>query len=395
MAENTPEPPIANGSSVICVLTPAGRGAIAVVAIAGPQACGATDSLFLAASGRPLSETPVRQIAFGHWADATGEEVVATRFAKHIEIHCHGGVAASRAIVKSLEQAGCTEIDSFEWLTRTTNDSISAAAIEQLCVAATEPAALVLLDQLNGALSREIQQTLAHLEADHLDAAASLLGSLAERWTTGQRLSRPARVVLTGSPNVGKSSLINALVGYQRAIVFPAPGTTRDVVTATTAVNGWTVELTDTAGLRTEVTGIELSGIKLAREVIARADLVLRVVEAELLLDGGRANSEFDAWLVDRPVLEVANKIDRLTPEQFAQLESNTAENLVLSSVVSPTGIDALLTAIGRHVAPRLPPPGSAVPFTEQQFEAISAARATVATGDRTAARQALLALLH
>lgn len=394
MAETRLETSDADMASVACVLTPTGRGAIAVVSVSGPTATEAVDSLFRAASSKPLREAPINRVAFGRWGDASGEEVVVTRLDHCVEIHCHGGVAASRAIVASLAAAGCREVDQSEWLRRNSEDAIAVAALEQLSLATTETAALVLLDQLNGALRREVQQAIALIDAGELAAAAELLNSLYARWTTGRRLTNPARVVLTGPPNVGKSSLINALVGYQRAIVFPAPGTTRDVVTATTAIDGWAVELIDTAGLRADATGVELSGMQLARNVIARADLVLRVTEADKRLAGERATSEFDAWVADRTVVEVANKTDRLSPEQLAQLKSAAGDNLVLSSAVSPGGIDKLLATISQHIVPPPLPEGSATPFTEQQATTLAAASLALSHSDRATAKQTLLAML-
>ena len=104
----------------------------------------------------------------------------------------------------------------------------------------------------------------------------------------GRRLTAPWRVVVAGPPNVGKSSLVNALAGYQRSIVAPTPGTTRDVVTTRLAIDGWPVELADTAGVREATDALETQGVRLAREATAAADLCLWVLDASARLAGFR-----------------------------------------------------------------------------------------------------------
>src|SRR4029453_3197945 len=100
------------------------------------------------------------------------------------------------------------------------------------------------------ALGGAVRQVVAEITREDWSDAVELLGAVLEFAELGQHLTAPWRVVLAGPPNVGKSSLINALAGYQRTIVSHVPGTTRDVVTTTTAIDGWPVELADTAGLR-------------------------------------------------------------------------------------------------------------------------------------------------
>jgi tRNA modification GTPase len=254
----------------------------------------------------------------------------------------------------------------------------------------TEKAALVLLDQLNGALAAEIERIATLVDREPAKAREALQ-SLRERWTLGQRLTRPARVVLTGPPNVGKSSLINALVGYERAIVFDQPGTTRDLVTATTAIDGWAVELVDTAGLRAATSGVEQAGIELAREAIASADLVLRVNDARDCLVGEPGATEFDAWTTGKTLIEVANKVDLLTSADFEQLALRESERFVLTAATTRSGIDELLALIANVCVPAELEVGAAVPFTAEQVEAIDV---SLAQGGGIEAKRALLAML-
>ncbi|WP_442483752.1 GTPase [Aeoliella sp. SH292] len=384
---------LSNKPTTVCVLTPAGRGAIAVVSVDGAEAVELVEPLFTAASGRRLGEVPLRRIAFGRWSGEPGEEVVITRLEGRVEVHCHGGVAASRAIVDSLVAAGCKAVEQRDWLAGRSKDKIAAAAHEMLGRVQTEKAALVLLDQLNGGLAAEIER-IATL-VDHEPAKArEALHSLRDRWSLGQRLTRPARVVLTGPPNVGKSSLINALVGYERAIVFDQPGTTRDLVTATTAIDGWAVELVDTAGLRLATSGVEQAGIELAREAIAAADLVLRVDDARTWIAGEPAATEFDAWTAGKTMVEVANKVDLLTPAECEQLADRANECFVLTAATTRLGIDDLLARIANVVVPAAFEVGAAVPFTDEQVRAINGALIYLASGDGIEAKRTLLAML-
>lgn len=377
------------------MLTPGGRGAIAVVAVAGDGALAAVDANFLAASGRPLAELPLGRIAFGRWGNERGEEVVVTRLAHRIEVHCHGGIAASRAILDSLNASGCETCTPETLLGEEYADAIAAAAHQALAEAATEKAALVLVDQLNGALSDKFRR-LADLIPHDATAAGSAVSQLLERWQrVGRRLTSPMRVVLTGPPNVGKSSLINALVGYQRAIVFDTPGTTRDAVTATTAIEGWAVELVDTAGLRSEATGVEQAGIALAERLVAEADLVVQVREAKTVLDFDSPDDAFPAVPTDRSVIHLANKYDLISPDERTLLPQSAGEPLVLASATSRGGTEALLDAMGRIVVPPELPPGTPVPFTPEQAARLERVGQLLNDHNTAAARDALLAMLQ
>lgn len=383
-----------NLSPTVCVLTPHGRGAIAVVRVDGPGAATIVARHFQAVSGKSLDANPLGRIAFGRWGEDGGEEVVVTRFDGHVEVHCHGGIAASRAIVESLADSGCEKLEQSTWIEANASCPLAAAAHRLLGEARTEKAALVLLDQFNGALRREIEQIVAEFDAADVAAVSERVSQLVERWKLGARLTRPATVVLAGPPNVGKSSLINALVGYERAIVFDQPGTTRDLVTATTAIDGWAVDLIDTAGLREAAGGVEQAGIELGRRAIERADLVLRVAEASTLLAGASPKTRFDEWLAEKQLVEIANKSDLLPSDQLASFQDRAPENLVLTSATTAQGIESLLARIAEAVVPDELPPGSAVPVTGEQVDALREAASLLASSENAAAKQVLLAML-
>ena len=197
--------------------------------------------------------------------------------------------------------------------------------------------------------------------AENMDLSPSQqIAILLARANLGRHLVRPWRVVLAGPVNVGKSSLINALAGYGRSIVHDAPGTTRDAVTATTAIDGWPVELCDTAGLRQGGDAVERAGIERAQERLAQADL------AVLVFDRGVPWSADDQALVDEwpGSLLVHNKRDLPGP-------ADDRPTGLMTSALRGDGVENLLEAIARRLVPDPPPAGAAVPFTAEQMETV------------------------
>ncbi|NOY40789.1 MAG: GTP-binding protein, partial [Planctomycetes bacterium] len=211
-----------------------------------------------------------------------GEDlVVCRRDPSTVEVHCHGGSASIAQVVAHLTAAGCEPTDWRRWLADQTEDLLVCEAHAALADASTLRTATILLDQYHGALRREVTAIRQVLSSGAVDNGREKLCGLLRYAELGQHLTQPWRVVIAGLPNVGKSSLINALVGYQRAIVFDQPGTTRDVVSASTAIEGWPVKLSDTAGLHPTSDELESAGIALAHDQLAEADLVVWVLDAE------------------------------------------------------------------------------------------------------------------
>lgn len=368
--------------TLVVALTPEGRGAVATVLVTGPRATEAVGRLFEPAAGPSIEESATGRIRFGRWGNDPGEDlVVCRRGAEEIEIHCHGGVAAVRAIIAALVSAGCQAIDWQQWQRRTDASTIEADSFADLTRATTLRAAAVLVDQWQGALRRELTAIIDLLQfaaPSALTAAQSRLAALAGRAAMGRHLVQPFRVVLAGPPNAGKSSLINALVGYQRAIVHHQPGTTRDIVTAHTALAGWPVELADTAGLRLADDALETSGVRLAEERLAAADL--RV----LVFDRSRPwNAEqqalIDAW---PDALVVHNKSD--LPEAGPRPAG------LATSALANSAIEELQNAIAGRLVPDPPAAGVAVPFREAQALAVREAIEACERGDGQRAAEAL-----
>ncbi len=384
----------ARSETVFSVLTPTGRGAVAVVAVHGPQSLTAVDGFFFAKNRRPLFDQSIARIVYGHWGSKGGEDlIVCRRVADHVEIHCHGGSQSVATIVGDLTTTGCREISWQEWLGHQTKCSLAIEAQIALSQAASLRTATILLDQFHGALQRELTAIRDLLNSDDVALAQSRLTSLLATAELGMHLTRPWQVVIAGKPNVGKSSLINALVGYQRAIVFDQPGTTRDVVTASTVVDGWPVVLSDTAGLHDSTDELESAGINLARERLATADLVVWVLDA--------AEPYAISWqeIMDREVAElglslsgkrllVLNKIDRASVIEVSL-------DAIATSATTGAGIEKLLAAISAALVPEVAPNGAAVLFTEWQGTAVAEALQGCQQGNVSDAAKTLSNLLN
>lgn len=396
--------PAASPPTYVVELTPPGRGAVAVVLAAGPVALHAVGAHFLANSGRQLNDLPRQRIAVGRWGGLEGEElVVCRRSADQVEIHCHGGIAAVRAVIDALVANGCCEIDWRAWLhcssrvspklgTETRSDATTREAHIALANTVTARAAAILVDQLNGALSATIHEILALIEKHDWPRAASLADQLWAWRAVGLHLSAPWRVVFAGPPNVGKSSLMNALAGFERAIVSPDPGTTRDIITLSTAIDGWPVQLTDTAGLRESTEEIESAGVALAIRALDSADLVVLVEDATQPLPP-------DVRLLPplrSPLIRVRNKIDLLLNSRIAP--GDTRDSVPFAAIetcaLDGFGIAALADAIGNQLVPNPPQPGAAVPFTKAQVKSLALVRLAIERQHAAAAGEALHSML-
>ncbi len=295
---------------------------------------------------------------FGKWTGGergNEELVVCRRDTETVEIHCHGGHAAVQAICQSLSAQGCKSDDWAEFVKRREDDPIAADALVALSEARTERVAAILMDQYRGALRNAVTSVIDALRHDNQTSAQNQLLQLRRASQVGLHLTEPWRIVIAGPANAGKSSLINALLGYQRSIVFNEPGTTRDVVTANTAFDGWPVELADTAGFRHKHQPLEAIGQSLAEDRVATADLVV------LVFDISQPWSTDDQSLINQtkqPVL-VHNKCDLAT-------RSDDHPDGYWVSAKTGEGLKGLIEQIVQRLVPTRPAPGSAVPFRRQ-----------------------------
>jgi tRNA modification GTPase len=284
------------------VLTPPGRGALAVVHVSGEGAEALVRRIFsrnfdrhpvvgtLAARGEVIDEVMVRR-ARGF----TGEETV--------EITCHGGRAPVERLLEALASLGARAVGPGELLERGFEtghlDRIQVEALSLLPGAPTERSALMLQAQAEGALSKAVAGIRSNEDAGLLLRTAPL----------GLALAFPRRIVLAGAPNVGKSTLFNALLKSDRVLVSPQAGTTRDPVRELIAIDQVPFELVDTAGLESPRDALEAGAIERTREVLGQADLVLFVRDARSL-GGPRPEPGLGPSGTPPVVLEVVNKID-------------------------------------------------------------------------------------
>ena len=227
-----------------------------------------------------LSET-------GSATPESAEELVVCRIdQQNLEVHCHGGWLAASQIVDSLVEIGYEQVPS----PRDQRPRLLVEAEQQLPQAITRRAATHLLAQVNGSLlhwAEALRSRIRSVAAEpslpnvamHRELADEV-GELLQRKDYAERLLRPAKIVICGRPNVGKSSLINRLLGFDRSVVFDSPGTTRDVISEHAAIDGWPVEFFDTAGVRQTEDEIESAGIDSARQAISQADLLIVMFDA-------------------------------------------------------------------------------------------------------------------
>ena len=346
---------------------------------------------FTPISGGPVDAEPAAEffnrLRYGRWNGPAGEEtIVCVIDGESVEIHCHGGIAAAQAILSSLVDAGCEAIAWNELLLVTERDPIRRAALHAMPHATTERAAAILLDQYAGALRHKIEQTLEAIRGRDFTQVQRSIGEMLTNARIGRHLVEPFRVVLVGEPNVGKSSLANTLMGYHRAIVHETPGTTRDAVTAITAIDGWPVELVDTAGMHASSNTVERAGIARAHEQARSADLVLLVVDRSVVASGAESTLR-TAW---PNILVVYSKCD-LPPASGRP--DNEAD--CTTSATMRAGIPELLAKIAQRLAPSVPAAGAAVPFSPPQWQAVEAAACHLQVADYKSAEKALKSLLE
>jgi tRNA modification GTPase len=333
--------------TIVAVATPAGRGGIGVVRLAGPEA------LRIAAPMLRLKhDLEAGRAVFGELIEPCGvsdpnriDEVVVTYFAKPhsyttddiIEISAHGSPVVLRHIVELCVVAGARLAEPGEFTMRAflngRIDLTQAEAVRDLIDSQTLYQAKVAAQQLDGALSRRLQpikqnlvELIALLEAgidfaeddvsvlpnpqilDRINSVRAPLDHLAASFAYGKIVHEGLTLAIVGRPNVGKSSLFNRLVESERAIVTATPGTTRDLVTETVAIEGIPVKLVDTAGIRAAVDEAESIGVRKSMEALADADLVLVVTDASH--PQTREDDELIAQATQRPAIVVENKCD-------------------------------------------------------------------------------------
>ena len=343
------------------MLTPLGRGAIASIVVEGPGSIEVVEHFFRGQTRLPLDQAPCNRILFGRWQTAaTSEELVICRSeVNRIEIHCHGGHAAPQSVLSSLQTRGCRVLPWRQFLG--TSATIAAEAMAALTECETERTAAILLKQYGGVLVQELRRILQQLQSNEQNQGLARLHALIASWDFGQHLTRPWQIVVTGAPNVGKSSLVNALVGFRRSIVTDQAGTTRDLVAADTAIDGWPIRLVDTAGLRSTANVVEKQGISLARQQIRTADLVLEIHDLTVSSD---PQPQDLVGHHETPRITVWNKIDLVDVDA-------TAISGLLTSARTGWGIQNLIDHISQKLVGNPPALSAPVLFTSRQYQLV------------------------
>ena len=368
--------------TIAAIATPPGESGLAVIRISGPQALSVADRCFAPAGKTSLkpSAAPTHTVHYGTILRSGGpvDEVLVTvmraprTFTREdvVEITCHGGILPAKMVLESVLENGARAAAPGEFTRRAflngRLDLAQAEAVVDLIHSRTELALRAANEQLAGKLSQRINvlrdemvQTLAHVEA-HIDfpdedIAPDTMGRLLVRlergvaWmdellrtaNEGQILRRGIRAAIIGRPNAGKSSLLNQLLGHDRAIVSSIPGTTRDTIEETANIRGLPVVFIDTAGLREARDEVEIEGVRRSRQTLDRAELVLHVLDASEPVTP--ADREYLAEFKEKKRILIRNKMD--LPERLL-LPPDLAGPVVDVCCLDGGGIERLKDAI-------------------------------------------------
>jgi tRNA modification GTPase len=364
------------------IATPLGEGGLAVIRLSGRQALGVADRCFVPKGQGALkpSAAPTHTLHFGHIVrdGRTVDEVMVAvmraprTFTREdvVEITCHGGILPAKMVLDTVLASGARLAEPGEFTRRAflngRIDLAQAEAVADLIHSRTELALQAANEQAAGKLSRRIDQlrnqmlkTLAHIEAhidfpdddigpdsreqlvDHLRRDIAFMDQLLRTAHEGQLLRRGIRGAIIGRPNAGKSSLLNQLLGRDRAIVSRIPGTTRDTIEETADIRGVPVLLVDTAGLREAGDELELEGIRRSRQSLLQAEFILHVFDVSQPLTD--ADARYLAEFAAKKRIWVRNKIDLPSRLQFPPgLGGPVADVCCLTG----QGIEALKDAI-------------------------------------------------
>jgi tRNA modification GTPase len=361
--------------TIIALATPQGTSALAIVRLSGKDCIELTQKVF---KGKDLTQQATHTIHFGmlHDGEKSLDEVLVSLFKEpnsftkenSVEISCHGSVVIVKEIIKLFLKQGARLAEPGEFTKRAffngRFDLAQAEAVADLIHAETDNARQAALNQMRGGFSKEIQHlreelihfaSLIELELDFgeedvefakrddlkklIFRIQSYLQSLIQSFDQGNVIKNGIPTVIAGKPNAGKSTLLNALLNEEKAIVSEIPGTTRDVIEDEMILGGISFRFMDTAGLRETKDVIEALGVERTRDSMKKASLILYLFDLSNTTLAEIQKEEMGLKELGIPYLKIGNKMDKASPTFIAQLEK---EKFILISASAKTNIPQL-----------------------------------------------------
>lgn len=382
-----------NQDTIVALATPSGAGAIAVIRLSGKDAITLAEAQFKSVSGKQLAKQPTHTIHLGHIVEGsrTIDEVLVSVFKNPnsytgenvVEISCHGSSYIQQEIIQLFLRNGCRMATAGEFTLRAflngKLDLSQAEAVADLISSDNEASHQIAMQQMRGGFSSEIAKlreellnfaSLIELELDFAEEDVEfadrtqfkelisritfVLKRLIDSFAVGNVIKNGIPVAIVGEPNVGKSTLLNALLNEDRAIVSDIAGTTRDTIEDELIIEGIGFRFIDTAGIRDTQDVVEGIGIKKTFEKIEQSQVVLYLFDATQFVENA-ALFQVEIEKIKnkyplKPLLIVPNKIDKLSTEEEQKLEAflNTIENskYILLSAKENRGVEALKNAL-------------------------------------------------
>ena len=374
--------------TISAIATPNGEGGIGIIRLSGPLAIPISTVLFH--SSRQVSDRKSYTINHGKVIDPESREVIdevllsVFRSPKSyttediVEFNCHGGSVILRRVLELTLEHGARIANPGEFTKRAflngRIDLAQAEAVIDLIQAKSDIARQVAMDQLGGKLSQAIESIneqvvslLAEIEAmidfpdedlDFMDFSRILQAAKEVRWlldeliataNDGRIMREGVNCAILGKPNVGKSSLLNALLETDRAIVTEIPGTTRDTIEESVTINGIRLNLVDTAGIRETDNLIEQHGVERSKSFLAEADLLLVMISVAEPMDS--VDIDLLNSVVDRDAVIILNKIDLPMKTCLAHVKDQVLDKQIIeTSILHGKGIENLKSAISTEV---------------------------------------------
>ena len=398
-------------STIAAISTGQAAGGIGIVRISGENALSVADRVFESVSGTKLENLKGYRAAFGKAKDENGyiDEAVALVFRKPksytgedvVEINCHGGLLVTRQVLRAVLNCGAVPAEPGEFTKRAflngKIDLTGAEAVMNIISAQSEQAKQVAFGTLEGALykkisgiSKQLKQVAASFaawvdypdeEIDELDDekilevfrnADSQLGSLISEFDRGQLITQGVETAIIGRPNVGKSTLMNMLTGYEKSIVTSVAGTTRDIVEESVNLGGIVLHLADTAGMHDTDDTVEKIGVDRTKKRSQRATLILAVFDSSEELNA--EDEKIFEMCEQKNAIAVINKTD-LESKINTEIIDKHFKNVVYISAKSNSGIKELETEIEKLLGTEGFDTSTASLINERQFACCKAAQ--------------------